>query len=586
LLIGAVFALDALFPLFNLQQPRTWAGIAFAAVGVTLVFTMLALKVRPLWFLPLLLVYVIPQWKDDYILLFHGLMHSSFVYECLLRGVPPENPLMAGEPLRYMYGLHYFIAAIMRVIPINPLDGFAIANGVSLLAFAVLMERIAARISTDPVYRVLTVVLALFSMDLFVDGPIQQIAAAIWGPHRYGPVIALMKMTGVNSNGVGMVCFAMGLLAIVRLMTRTGGQVGSYLLLASGSLLAIFIYQPAWMAIGAFALSSSVLVLILRYKELQREAWMVLGVFIATSILGLPVLLSMVDDSSSGAAVRILPSLYQLRLNLKFLILNMVAPVALLLLARQYVIDVVRRQLMLFAFLALSVAALAGSYLVLRLPSGNEYKFLLFASSALAPIVAVPLHRLYQEHRGVAFAAVFLFMVPFMTDFTFLMLPQPIQYHVHAEGRRIHAVDPAQDELNSWIWEHTPTNAVFVDSQRTVPPLAGRQLFVALDLWRDPRLDQGQLQDGWLISSEWFLTEIIHVDANKKALRQKLATTLLADPGTIDTALLTQIHDATPTGRPLYVIARRDEQKTRMQATPALKKVYEGAGGMIFQMGQ
>ncbi len=50
----------------------------------------------------------------------HGLLHSSIVYAILDRGVPPENPLMAGTPIGYPYGHHAALAFVMRWLPIAP----------------------------------------------------------------------------------------------------------------------------------------------------------------------------------------------------------------------------------------------------------------------------------------------------------------------------------------------------------------------------------------------------------------------------------------------------------------------------------
>ena len=50
----------------------------------------------------------------------HNLMHSSFIYQIERGGGVPENPLMAGEPLRYYYGQHWLLAQVMRVVPLAP----------------------------------------------------------------------------------------------------------------------------------------------------------------------------------------------------------------------------------------------------------------------------------------------------------------------------------------------------------------------------------------------------------------------------------------------------------------------------------
>jgi hypothetical protein len=585
LVILAVIALNTTFPLFDLQLRRTWAGIIFAAVAVPVLYGMLARKLPPWMFLPLLLVFIIPQFNPSFFTLFHSFMHISFVYECFLRGIPPENPLMSGEPLRYMYGVHAVIAWVMKVVPISPPVAFAVLDGVTMLAFAIVVDRITYCLSAEPIYRVLSVTLALFGMDIFVDGPTPGIASALVGDRRFGAPISLMKFTGINTNQVGLLCFAIALLGMVRLASRAPGRVGSHAMIALATIAAAVLYQPAWMAIGAVAGAAAVAALVLRRDEFGRDAWIVLAsLFVATAV-ATPVLFSVASGGNAAdPAVRVFPGLHQLRINGKYWLMHILAPLALLIFARDRVMQVVRRIPVVCIALALSVVVLHAIYLLVYVRFNNEYKFLGFASVAMAPLGAITLQTLYERHRRTALAVTFLLLVPFMTDFTYVALSQNLTDPVFTAGRRVHHRQPDEDALYSWIWDHTEPRAVFVDSLLTVPPLGGRQLFVGLDVDRDPRMDLGTLHNGWLIDANMFQTSVIAVDPVKYALRKRLATELLLGDGPASDELIAGLLEATPVGRPLYVITRTPAQRLRLAGTPDAQIEFERAGRTVFRL--
>src|SRR5271165_1329649 len=67
----------------------------------------------------------------------HTLSHSSIVYQIERGGVRPENPLMAGEPLRYYFGEHWLMAELLRIVPLAPTTLFALFNIAAAITLAV-----------------------------------------------------------------------------------------------------------------------------------------------------------------------------------------------------------------------------------------------------------------------------------------------------------------------------------------------------------------------------------------------------------------------------------------------------------------
>jgi hypothetical protein len=583
---AAVYALKDTLPGFELEAERTWWGLIYAAIGVPVLYAMLSLR-APLWsYLLLLLAFIVPQFDPEFFTLFHSFMHVSFVYECFLHGVPPENPLMSGEPLRYMYGVHATIAWLMKFLPMSPPIAFAWLDAITMVAFALVCDRIARWFSAEPLFRVLSVTLALFGMDVFVDGPLQQILAHIIGIRRFGAPLSLMKFTGINTNQVGLVCMAMAVLGMVRIANRAPGRFASYALLFVATLAAAWLYQPAWMAIGAAAGACSIVALVLCRREFGRDALIVLALLAVATAIAAPVLMGVSQGGGvdKAPAISFWPGLFHYRVNGKYWLVHIITPGVLLWYARAQLLDAFRRLPQPVAVLALSVAVLHVLYVLVYLRFDNEYKLLGFASVALAPLCAIGLTRLYQQHRRIWVAALFLLMVPFMTDFTHVTHHVQLTDEVTTDGRRLHHQVADEDALYSWIWDETTTNSVFIDSLLTVPPIAGRHLFVGLDYNRSSRYDLGTLQNGWLIDANMFLTSIIAVDSEAHQLRKRLATELLAGQGAASDALVDELLAASPAGRPLYFIARNDPERQRLAATPRASVAYDHGGRTVFRL--
>jgi hypothetical protein len=584
LLVAACLALNAALPLAELEPRRIWTGLLYGIVAVAVLGIMLARSTPPWMYLPLLLFFVIPQFNPNFYTLFHSFLHISIVYESFLRGLPPENPLMAGEPLRYMYGVHAAIAWLMRLVPVSPPVAFAALDALTLVAFSAVMNQIARRLSPDVAFRVLAVVLALFGMDIFVDGPLYVLVGEVFGQRRFGAPSSLMKFTGINTNQVGLLCMAVAVLAMVRLAAREQQRLASYAMFAAATLAAAVFYQPAWIAIGAAAGSLAAAVVVLRLSDWRRDAWTLLALLAFCTAIAAPVLFNVSTGTPEDPAVQILPGLHQLRVNGEYWVLHILAPLLLLVFARRQAMQVAGRVPAVCAVLAVTVVVLHAIYLLVYVRFNNEYKFLGFASVALAPLGAVVLQTVYQSHRRVFLFLLLLFVVPCMTDFTYVTLPQPLTDHIVGEGRRVRHLQADEDALYSWIWEQTDRSAVFVDSLLTVPALAGRQLFVGLDIGRDPEVSEGRMHNGWLIDANVFLERIISVDPAKLALRRRIATDLLNSSGPASTELMAALRAASPAGRPLYVITRNETQRQRLNSTPGTSVVFERAGRVVFRI--
>jgi hypothetical protein len=581
---GALALLVPVIPAFGMEPRREWTGVAFAAVGAALVCLLLWRGARPWMFAPLLLFFGLPQFRSSFYTLFHSFLHYSITWQMYLRPLPPENPLMAGEPLRYMYGVHLAVAWLMRVLPVSPPVAFAALDAVGLFVFAWLAARIARRIHPDPRYRVLTVIVALFNLDAFVDGPLYGFIGELAGYRRFGAPVTLQKFTGINTNQVGLICMAMAVLAIVRLAQREPTRLRTWLLFAAGAAGAGVFYQPAFMAIGAVGGTLAVAALLFRRADYGRDAWTMLAVLAGSTAVAAPVMLTVSSGTSHDPAIQILPGWRQLKDNLKYLLIHLSLGAVLAWLARERVLRLWRERSPVLMALLLSMVVLQVLYLAVFLRFNNEYKLLGFASVAMAPLGAFLVLDLLERHRRLFPWLLLLIFMPAMTDFTWVTIRQPLTDPVTSDGRRIHHTDANEEALYDWVWRETPANAVFVDSLLTIPAISGRQLYVGLDLGRDPAVAAGRAHNGWLIDAGVFQRRIMEVDPARLALRERIATAMLAGQGALDAALLAELRASAPAGRPLYVVARGASQMARLDGHPQLERVYTGQQRNVYRL--
>lgn len=582
--MAAVALLVPVIPAFGMEPRREWTGVLCAVAAAAAVCLLLWRGARPWAFAPLLLFFGLPQFQTSFYTLFHSFLHYSITWQVYLRPLPPENPLMAGEPLRYMYGVHLAVAWLMRVLPVSPPVAFAALDALGLFVFAWLVARIARRIDPDPRYRVLTVIVSLFNLDAFVDGPLYGFIGELVGYRRFGAPVTLQKFTGINTNQVGLLCMAMAVLAIVRLAQRDPGRWRTWVLFAAGAVGAGVFYQPAFMAIGAAGGALAVAALLFRRAEYGRDAWTMLAVLAASTAIAAPVMFGVTSGTPDDPAIQILPGWRQLKDNLKYLLIHLSLSVVLAWLARERVLRLWRERSPVLIALLLSMLVLQALYLVVFLRFNNEYKLLGFASVAMAPLGGYLALDLFERHRRLFPWLLLLIFMPAMTDFTWVTIRQPLTDPVTSDGRRIHHADADEEALYDWIWRETPADAVFVDSLLTIPAIPGRQLYVGLDLGRDPAVAAGRAHNGWLIDASVFQRRIMEVDPARLALRERIATDLLAGQEAVDAELLAQLRDSSPAGRPVYVVARGAAQMARLDGQPRLERVYTGQGRNVYRL--
>jgi hypothetical protein len=568
---------------------ETLEAVGLAVAIVTILQLMLRFRAA-LWLFALLpMLILLPQLDPRWATYWHGFMHSSIVYQIYDRGSPPENPLMAGEPLRYMYGHHAAIAWLMRIVPISPAQAFFLTDVLSLALFVWLMDRAARLVSSDRVFRVFTGFFALFAMSPFLRGPLALLVQHAWLGKRLvfraeQRFIPLMKFVGINNNQLGLMFCALALFGLVSIGAGRERWRPAYVCVALAVVGAGIIYPPCWLSIVACAGVSAAYLLLQHQRSLRVAAGWLAGIVALGSAAVLPSMLGVTSGKTgSSSAIELTFNYGHIRENGAELVLLLILPALLAWICRKELLESYRRLPHVAGILLGCLAVNLVMYLLIFVPGPSEYKFVLTAVLVMSIPTAMALQILFSTKPAVAVAIMFLVAIPMTMDLVHQPPADTVADLVRSDGRNLRHTDPAQDALYRWIAQQTPVNAVFIDTYLTIPVLGHRQLLVGLDSRRAAGGLKGYLHDGWLITADEFLRNNTGVDPVRyAALKDAVGRLLATGPDPVDDTLLQRLQDYRR-GRPMYVVARDEAVRARLAAAGQFRQVYQGGAGTIFE---
>jgi hypothetical protein len=152
---------------FLLAMFTILGALVIAVLGAAIFFLLIQRKAGNWAFLllgalPLLFIY---SWSaDNRISSSHGLWHASIVYQIMNGSLPPNNPLLGGEPLFYPWAHHAVVAGISQVLRLSPSYVFALMN-LGLLLFTILLVYRASRaVCPDRVTNLFAVFLSIYGL--------------------------------------------------------------------------------------------------------------------------------------------------------------------------------------------------------------------------------------------------------------------------------------------------------------------------------------------------------------------------------------------------------------------------------------
>ena len=555
----------------------------FCGVLTVLVFALLLRYQQRLW--PMLLILalaLVMAYQDAQLALMsnHGLMHTSIVYELANRGAPPENPLLAGEPLYYPYGHHYLINALMPLTSLSPGWWFVLCNVITLLLLILLIDRLAALCSSDRWFRGLAVFITLVGCNPTAQGPLRQPLLWLGIPNEHRTV-TLEKFLNVNSNPLGMLCFALAFLGLARLVCRRPAMP-SYLMVFAGLMGAAFLYPIVWPGIlGCIGLT----ILYLWWCNAQghpRAALWLAGIGGLGLLLSLPWLLGLSDGKSAEAALQFWPSRWHLFRNGLVIATTVALPLILGWVFCRRLQKALASQGRLMLFLLLNALALLGLYWLVFFPLHAEYKYLIMAELPLSLILAWLLRPLAARRWLATTALLALMALPanwVLWRYAVSGFGPTADPGLSVGGQLEHR-EPLQRELYQWLRRQTPSDAAVVDRYLSVPAFAQRPLMVALDDRRDRGLLQGR--DGWSMTAKTILEQVHGADPEILAARRHLVDALYNSPNpgqlpTVLAGLQAQLPD-----RPIYVLAREPSERGRLAAASGVRRVFANEAADVY----
>ncbi len=502
----------------------------------------------------------------------HGLFHASVLYRLSELGVPPDNPLLAGEPLRYHWGYELIGAAVSRVAGLPPSWSFAVINLVALAVVLSLLTVAAGDLFEEWSRAPLAPLVAILAIT---PVPLWWLKNAGPASETVGPLMAratpvFQKFVNTNGAPLGLACLAVALLALGR---KHQGQIVRRVGLVVAFALCGVLYPPLLPAllvtIAAFSLVEG-----LRSRPVGVR--LVGGDAVACLVGGaIAAVVMMVLGMRPGTPVTLFDTRF-LAADLASVVLTM-APIVAVIAAAWHPLRARVGGLLVDQCLVAS-AATTLCFLVVSLADRNEYKFLL-VSQVLVGLVGGAALATVRGRIGSVLAAVVA--VVFLGSFAHLYatccwLHRDAPERLVERGRRLHHPDPAQDHLYEWLGAHTPREAIVVDSEPLVTVLGPRGLLVPPRSDSDDRLVESER--GFLHRLDLMPVRVLGADRAVVVPRLKLVQSLL-DDGRSDVEAARRRWAQTDVG-PLWVICRTTDQRRRLLALGAEERYTSPSDGL------
>jgi hypothetical protein len=515
----------------------------------------------------------------------HNLMHSSFVYQIERGGGVPENPLMAGEPLRYYYGQHWLLAQVMRVVPLAPTVLFALFDLLAAILTAVALDRVAVRLGRAKPFRVFAVMMGLAG-TLVPSGGLPLKLAQTLGIQVENRAPPVHKFFTANNNPIGIAAAALVLLGLVKLVEgrgRGGRAPGGYALVWFGLLAAGWLYPMSW--VPCVAATGVVGLALLAGPGDRRRGVILLALLVACAAAVYPYLRAITagKSGSSGFAPAGPADLVR---GLENLALVLAWPVVVWIVAGRPLGEFLGRNRPVAAVLALWSAVGAALFLVVVAPERIQYKFLATGLLGLGILLGAGLALLYESPRLRPLA----FLVPLSVLFGLLRDPAEMIYDwrpsepIAEVGTRLRHRDPDQDRLYRWIDEQTAPDAVYLDDTLMVPILGRRTLYIGYTRTNnDVDFFNTHQHDGWGVWVHTYLTGVTGVNPSEETSRSALAKGLFAAAAPVDAAGLRRAAEQLG-GRPLYLIARDPRMAGRLEGLPFVEPAYRNPAAVVLRV--
>src|ERR1700731_1123888 len=392
-------------------------------------------------------------------------LHAAIVSRILAGVVPPDSPMMAGEPANYYWLYHFYSAVLMRFTGLSIYQVFAVLNVHAFVLFVLGGYRIASRLTTSLFGRVSAVWMLVFGLNAF--GWIVFLSYGSANPDRWYSFVSPFAMVYGYSPSLGSIIhefldgspfaisFAFDIAWFDLLLARANGGEGRGLVVGALILATNLYLHPlsAVFLVAASLAAVGVLALIDRGRTIAERGALIfdLGVMIGAAALVTAPYAWNILHAKTGAPI-------SLGFGLAFLKSQTLAIVAVVgviaMIAAPALWSAFREKQTGALFLVFFSVAIAFASLFTHVALDAEYKLIYLLGFGLAPLVAIAWNFWNRTLlTRVVFALALAACVPTdaLTSYCFASKPP-------RESR-----DPSRFRLLSWLREQTPGNAVLVE---------------------------------------------------------------------------------------------------------------------------
>lgn len=522
-------------------------------------------RIKKIWFVlwgiaPLIMLYVLSPNLRIYS--FHGFMQAGVVYQLLNGNIPPFNPLLGGQIMRYPWGWHCPAALLTQALTITPFYAFALINTVSLCLVMVLVYKISQLLIEDEKANIFSAIISIFALsitDLHLVHRLRRLLH-IYIPFEVRGVPLFDKFANINGVPIGLVFFLFFVYCIIKLFKNKNAGVTSIWFFIA--LLGCGFFYPTMLP---GIVSSTVLVCLVRvvlhkngYSPDIKKIVLLVSILLTVILCLTPYFFSI--TSGIRAKIQFFNLNHMGKNTIRYLVINI--PILVITCINKNFLKNKVNQTAITILLSV-IAANLGCYVFINLPLGVEYKYLVLSTVSLGIVGGIAFSAMNQGFKKpLVLILLLLFLIPLYRNVKwksqFLKKVTNVSDLYHEKGRYIYAKNSEEDELYQWIRDHTDKNSIFIDSELTIPVLAQRQLFIGMDredpLGPTPKGMKGIYgPPGYGLTIDTFLRDDFGYDPHLLDKRQAIVKSIYDVHRTLTDRELKEFFD---TNKNIYVVVR------------------------------
>jgi hypothetical protein len=513
---------------------------------------------------------------------YHGWVQAGIVYQILQGHIPPQNPLLAGEPGTYPWISALLLAGISKTLGVSPFWSATIVAIGSLAVLLVLtyqIGRLATGDTTAAVFGVATSLYAFTFTQSVPETPLRRfITETLRLPYEPRGAPLLEKFNGCTGFPLGLALYALALLCLLRMAAERRSRPGLVAGLLVGVVGVGFVYPFFFIPAALLCLTTGALAW--RISGTSRGQLAVIGGVLALAAAAVAPYYLQLARGRAGPVLRIAPPDCLLR-GAGVLLVTLLPMSLLLTWARVAVREIMRERGAPAAILGISVVSNLLLFAGLSAPLWSQYKFLLLGTYALGIIGGVAFRVLYVRTWPVALLVFSAFLLSFGLDCVHKATAWRKVAEPYCEsGVSLDHADPAEAELYRWIRSRTPPGSVFVDSKLSVPVFGQRSLFVAMPATKNLKAYTTTPGDGYTLDLRIILRVVDGYPETLVTERQRIAARLLS--GRLPTAA--ELAALRAAGPKTYLITRTPSLGSRIARLGSFPMAFRSSAFAVWDL--